>query len=150
MTDAWYSYAGFKFTKDQIKWAIANLDTLRNGVWPSAHKESGYVGEARSKQVSHEGNFVKAAGIYAELSHRIESAGVKGDRIHDGLLLEQLYCTESDDEIAVIQHLALAHGITIEEVVQRIRNALYFISGVDRKVSKYSGFIKNGRRYLKL
>ena len=85
MKEVWYSYAGFKFTKGQVKWAIANLTTLRNGVWPSSYKESGYTDKAiGKKQVNTQAPFIKAASIAAELDLRIQRAGV------DGLMLEFL------------------------------------------------------------
>ncbi len=140
----WYSYASFKFTKAQIKWGEANIVTLRNGVWPPSHKESGYVGEPYKKRVSHEGSFVKAASIAAELDYRIEKCGV------DGLMLEFLYAFDSADELFVMEHMAQCLNLERKEVTQRIRNALYFVSGVGRKTGIYSQYIKDGRRYLKV
>ncbi len=144
MKDKWYSYNSFKFTKAQVKWALANIITLRNGIWPPSHKESGYVGEPYKKRVSHEGSFIKAASIAAELDLRIQRAGV------DGLILEFLYAFEPEDELFVIEHIAQCLHLETKEVSQRIRNALYFVSGADRKAGSYSQYIKDNYYTLKI
>jgi len=144
MNDKWYSYNSFKFTKAQVKWAISNLATLRNGVWPASHKESGYVGEARSKNVSHEAKFIKAASIAAELDLRIQKAGL------DGLMLEFLYAFEPDDELFVIEHMAQCLNLEVKEVSRRVRNALYFVSGAKRKRTTYSQYQRDNRAYFKV
>ena len=143
MRDRWYSYNGFKFTKDQIKWALANIQTLRNGQWPPSHKASGYIDGAHSKRVSHEGSFVKAAMIAAELDLRIQKAGA------DGLMAEFLYAFEPEDELFVIEHMAQCLNLERKEVYQRIRDALYFVSGEHRKKTTYSQYLKDNRRYLR-
>ena len=141
----WYSYSSFKFSKEQVKWAIANLSILRTGSWPPSHKESGYVGEAISKQVSHEGSFVKPASIAAELDVRIQRAGVKGDRTHDGMLLELFYTVAPDDELFFLQHIAYALGIEIQEVGMRISHALGYVSGNDNKERSYREYLSHKR-----
>lgn len=133
----WYSYSGFKFSREQMKWALANIDTLRNGQWPPEHKESGYVGKSHKKQVSHEGNFVKAACIAAEIDLRLTKAGL------DGLLLELLYINEPSDEMFVIQHIAYALREDTEEVRKRIKNALTYVSGKERHKRSYSQWLRH-------
>ena len=140
----WYSYNSFKFTKAQVKWALANVQMLRDGQWPPSHKESGYVGEAHSKQVSHEGKFIKAASIAAELDLRIQKAGL------DGLMLEFLYAFEPDDELFVIEHMAQCLNLEVKEVSRRIRNALYFVSGAERKKGSYKQYVRDNQAYLKV
>ena len=122
----WYSpHAVTKFTRAMVKWLIPHLPLLRAGSYPRNPKESGYTDSGiKSRQFKAGASFETPAGIAAELDLRIQRAGMRGDRIHDGLLLELLYCTEPDDEIASMQHLSQAHGITIKEISQRIRNAL--------------------------
>ena len=141
----WFSYAGFKFTKEQVKWAIAHIQLLREGQWPPSHKESGYTGNPiGKKQRSTQAPFINAASIAAELDLRIQRAGV------DGLMLEFLYSLDPDDERFVIEHMAQCLNLERREVSQRIRNALYYVSGNKRKTDKYSRYISKSKEYLKV
>lgn len=142
--DLWFSYAGFKFKREQVKWGIYHLSSLRNGQWPPSHKESGYINAPIGKKgAKTEATFVKAASIAAELDWRIAKCGV------DGLMLEFLYAFEPEDELFIIEHMAQCLNMEVKEVSRRIRNALYYVSGERRKKTSYSQYQRDNRSYLK-
>jgi len=135
--DKWYSPGAIKFTKTQIKWLIPRLPSLRNGEYPHNPKESGYSDFGGGKpQFKAGAKFEVPAGIAAELDIRLQRAGV------DGILLELLYAGDPDDELFVIEHIANCLKVDSREISQRIRNALYFVSGIDRKAGSYSKYIR--------
>lgn len=142
----WYSpHAVSRFTKAQVKWLIPLLPILRGGSFPPNPKESGYTEEGiKSRQFKPGARFELAAGIAAELDIRIQRVGL------DGLLLEMLYTNDPDDETIIIQHIAQALNLETEEVTQRIRNALYFVSGQDRKSVSFSKYIRDNFKTLRI
>lgn len=144
----WYSpHAVTKFTRAMVKWLIPHLPLLRSGSYPRNPKqsESGYTDPGiKSRQFKAGASFEIPAGIAAELDLRIQRAGF------DGLLLEFLYAFDSADELFVMEHIAQCLNLERKEVVQRIRNALYFVSGANRKTASYTQYTKDSHRYLKL
>jgi len=144
MAKDWYSpYTVTKFTKPMVKWLIPWLPTLRGGNYPRNPKESGYVDGGGKPTFKPGGKQEIPAGIAAELDVRIQRAGV------DGLLLEFLYAFEPDDELFVEEHLAQCLNMETKEVSQRIRNALFFVSGADRKKNSYNQYVRDNQAYLK-
>ena len=144
MKKDWYSPGGIKYTKAQVRWLIPQLPLLRGGSYPRNPKETGYEDSVSLQQIKDSANFEVPAGIAAELDIRIQRAGV------DGLMLEFLYAFEPDDEYYVVEHMAQCLNLHRKEVEQRIRNALYFVSGPDRKAGSYSQYVLDNHRYLKL
>ena len=143
----WYSPGAIeaRYSKPQIKWLMPHLSLLRSGVYPRATKETGYTDAGISKApIKAVAKFEVPARIAAELDGRIQRAGV------DGLMMEFLYAFEPDDEIFVIEHMAQCLNLSRREVTQRIRNALYFVSGVDRKATSYDKYVHNAWSYLRL
>lgn len=142
----WFSpHQVTRYTKAQVKWLIPLLPLLRSGSYPPSGKETGYIDQGIKQQQFKPGaKFELPASIAAELDLRIQRAGV------DGLLLEFLYAFEPQDELFVIEHIAQCLHFERKEVAQRIRNALYFVSGADRKTSSYSQYVKDHYKYLKL
>ena len=133
------------YSKAQVKWLISNLSTLRDGSYPRNPKESGYTDPAiRQKQVNSTPKFELPAIIAAELDVRIQKAGV------DGLMCEFLYAFEPADEVFVVEHIAQCLNVERREVEQRIRNALYFVSGEKRKAGSYRQYVRNHWSYLRL
>lgn len=117
--DEWYSYKGFNFNKEQVLWAIGNLETLRNGLWPAEPKETGYteaIGIRKSKQT--EATFVKPIGIAGELDWRLKRTKT------DGKLLEA--------EVRASEHLKFWTPLSDEA-----KMALNYISGWRRKTLPY-------------
>lgn len=141
----WYSPHSIRYTKPQVRWLLPHLALLRSGVWPRNPKETGYTDPAISKAPLKAGaKFELPTIIAAELDVRIQAAGV------DGLMMEFLYAFEPDDELFVIEHMAQCLNLSRREATQRIRNALYFVSGADRKKSSYKDFIRDAHKYLRL
>ena len=142
----WYSpHAVLRFTKAMVKWLIPHLPLLRSGVYPCNPKETGYTDSAISqRQVRSRAKFEDPAIIASELDIRIQRAGA------DGLMLEFLYAFEPDDELFVIEHMAQCLNFERREVSQRIRNALYFVSGANRKTSSYSQYVIEQHTFLKI
>ena len=143
----WYSPGSIEasYSKPMIKWLTPRLSLLRVGVFPRNPKETGYTDPALSKgPLKASANFETAVRIAAELDSRIEAAGA------DGMMLEFLYAFEPDDEIFVIDHIAQCLKLNRLEVSQRIRNALYYISGADRKANNYDRYVRDNHRYLRL
>jgi len=142
----WYSpHAAWRFSKPIVKWLLTNLALLRGGSWPRNPKETGYTDPAISKApIKSSPKFEASAMIASELDVRIQAAGV------DGLMMEFLYAFEPDDEIFVIEHMAQCLNLSRREVTQRIRNALFFVSGVDRKAGSYKDYVHNAWSYLRL
>lgn len=143
-TKDWYSpHSVWRFTKAQVKWAIPYLPLLRAGSYPRNPKETGYTSTGGKPQYKSGAKFEMAAGIAAELDLRIQRAGA------DGLMLEFLYAFEPEDELFVIEHMAQCLNLERREVYQRIRNALYFVSGEKRKAGSYSQYVRDNSRYLR-
>jgi hypothetical protein len=118
---------------------------LRSGQWPPSHKETGYTDNPiGKKQVSTQAPFIKASSIAAEIDLRIQRCGV------DGLMCEFLYSQDYADENFIIQHMAQCLNMESREVSQRVRNALYYISGSGRKQTSYKVYTQKHRKYLKM
>ena len=135
----WYSPHAIeaRYSKPQIKWLMPYMSMLEGGVYPRNPKETGYVdAPSKSKTINIKAPFQKAVDIHAELSGRIERAGV------DGLMLEFLYSFENTNELFVIEHMAQCLNLEVKEVSRRIRSALYFVSGADRKAGSYATYVR--------
>ena len=118
---------------------------LRSGSYPRNPRETGYTDPAIAKAPIKAGaKFELPTIIAAELDVRIQAAGV------DGLMMEFLYAFEPDDEIFVIEHMAQCLNLERRETTQRIRNALYFVSGANRKAGSYNEYVKGHWSYLRL
>ena len=142
----WHSpHSVTRFTKPMVKWLVPMLPLLRNGEYPPDPRaaDSGYTGGSGKPQVKPGAKFELPASIAAELDKRIQAAGL------DGLLMEFLYAFETEDEVFLIEHIVRCLNCTSEGVSQRIRNALYYVSGANRKAESYSDFVKNARHYLR-
>lgn len=145
MKPDWYSpHAVTRFSKEQVKWLIPRLPMLRNGEYLPNPKETGYFEQGGNRPpVKASAKFELPAGIAAELDLRIQRAGL------DGLLMEFLYALEPEDEVYIIEHMAQCLNMETRIVERRIRNALYYVSGPDRKKGSYTKYIRDNHRYLK-
>lgn len=141
----WYSPGSIKYTKPQVRWLIPHLPLLGQGIYPRRYKETGYTdNQTDQRQKNNQAPFIKAIEIRAELMKRIELA------FQDGLIMEFLYSIEPDDEVFVINHIAKCLHLDNREVTQRIRNALYFVSGSDRKTGSYKQYCIDNYSYLRI
>ena len=142
----WYSpHAVTRFTKEQVRWLIPMLPMLRSGEYPPKPGDSGYINQPGSNQPAYRAGakWETPAGIAAELDLRIQRAGVAG------LMMEFLYAFEPADELFVIEHMAQCLNLETKEVAQRIRNALYYVSGQNRKSVSYSQYVRASHQYLR-
>ena len=141
----WYSQQSIRFTRAQVKYLIPLLPILRLGEFPPDPRESGYT-DPGSKQhhVKARAKFEGPAGIAAELDKRLQNAGL------DGLLLEFYYSADAQDFLYRAEHIAQCLNVSVREVEQRIRNALYFVSGVGRKAGSYQGYIEGNFKTLRV
>jgi len=127
-----YSYKEFTFTLEQVKWALANLSTLKNGEWPREPTGSGYQDWAfKSKGTKTEASFVKPALIAAEIEIRLENAG------QDGAMCKMEYIY-GEDEGSIARHWHLPVWV----IQRRIDRALNYCCGWKRKKMRYSGWSK--------
>ncbi len=141
----WYSpQAVTRYTREQVKWLIPLLPSIRVGIFPHDPKETGYISSGGKPEYKPGAAFEKIVGIVADLDMRIEKAGA------DGLMMEFLYAFEPADESFIIEHIAQCLNMGTREVAQRIRNALYYVSGANQKTATYADYVKGGHKYLRL
>ena len=139
MAKDWYSPHAIesRYSKPMIKWLIPYMNLLEEGIYPRNPKDTGYTEPTiKGKITSVKAPFQRAVDIHAELSGRIERAGF------DGLMMEFLYAFESANELFVLEHIAQCLNLEVNEVSRRIRNALYFVSGADRKAGSYDTYVR--------
>ena len=133
----WHHPSSIRFSREQVKWLIYHLPTLRNGSYPRNPKETGYTDAGISQRQFRRGaKFETPAIIAAELDVRIQRAGV------DGLMLEFLYSGDYADELFVIEHMAIMLGVDRREIARRIQNALRYVSGNGRKKTSYKEYTR--------
>ena len=104
---AFFSYAEIQFCVHQVYWLIQNRLTLREGVWPAEPDDNSGSGNTTS-----EASFAKVILIIAEMDER----------------LNQLSGAIRKDLINLIDR-----GIEIRNFNQTSGQALYYISGWDRR-----------------
>lgn len=94
MAKDYYSPREIHFTRQQIRWILENLGTLRGGYWPP--EASSYIDIPIGKRTaSRNAPFITAADCYIEISQRLERCGI------DGLILLAIECWgESDASLA--------------------------------------------------
>ena len=104
---AFFSYAEIQFCVHQVYWLIQNRVTLRGGVWPTEPDDN-----SGSEKIETEASFTKAILIIAEIDER----------------LKQLSRMVREDLIDLIDA-----GVEIQNLSRTSRQALYYISGWDRR-----------------
>ena len=133
----WYSPSSIFFTKPQCRWLIGHLNLLRLGHWPPEHKETGYYGKGKGK-VGCSAPFERPAQLAAELDLRIENCGP------DGILLEFIYSSDSEDRLWLTYHIANALRLEPRTVKRRVKQALRFVAGQKRKRCSYQEWKQRG------
>ena len=115
----WYAPDSIKSppTVAQFRWLIPHLPLLQEGFWPPSYKVTGYSGSNKGRQIKTEAKFTKPCIVHADITRRIEKAGL------DGLLLEYLY-TNPENYNENVQHVANALRVPTDEIFQRMRNTL--------------------------
>ena len=134
MTDKdFYSPASIVFNQEQVLWLLKSLPLLRTGSWPPDFKETGYTG-SKKRTINHRAYFETPVAIAGELDWRLESVGI------DGIMLEFVASSDTDDRLQLEQHLAVALRTDINSIDRRINQALKYISGFHRKSRSYKAF----------
>jgi len=101
-----YNYAEIQFCIHQVAWLIRNAETMRRGDWPAEPDDN--VG---TQQVRDEAAFTNAVLVIAEVDTRLEETGDAGKHLVDVLMA----------------------GVETYNLSQNPRDALYYISGWNRK-----------------
>lgn len=147
MIESWYSYAVFRFARDQVFWALQNRISFDNGEWPPCIGEfitdeydrtrgkwvevvkqaSTYEAPLGKKQVKREAYFIKPATVIAEIDKRLETTREAGEA-----LLDEIDAGEMD----------------IDRLSRPARRALNYISGWKRRKLPYSLW-KAQKKYYK-
>jgi len=140
--ERWYSYVVFRFTLEQIFWALQNKISFYNGEWPpcigefitdeydkqqkewvEVIKQASTYTEAPigKRQIKCEAYFAKPATIIAEIDKRLETTREAGEALLD----------------------EINAGITdIDSLSRPARRALNYISGWRRRRQSYSEWKK--------
>ncbi len=131
MNEPYYKPSDIFFRQEQVIWLIPYLPLLRSGTYPRNPAETGYTeAPINKRQVRAKAGFVNAAEVAAELDWRIQQTG------DDGLFLEMVY-SQPDDKYFVMQHIAVALRIDVNQVDKDIHTALAYITGWKRKTRSY-------------
>lgn len=142
VNNTWFSPAEIRFSQEQVVWLLQNLEILRSGCWPPEYKETGYSGSKTTQK--RRAPFDTPACILSELEKRIERAGI------DGILLEFVYSTDSQDRLSLESHIASAMRLELRAIERRVEAALRYVCGEKRKYRSYKEFRehkKASRRY---
>lgn len=122
--EEWYTYGQITFRRRHLEFILANALSFRNGRWPKESRNSGYTdAPLSSRQIRAEGNFVRAAGIWAEVTARLDRCG------SDGQLCLGYYLAE-----VKLDWLAQYAGCDEADLERRISRAIgYAASGPCRR-----------------
>jgi len=101
-----FTYPEIQFCIHQMVWLIKNAEVMRKGDWPAEPDDN--VG---TQQFTDEATFTKAVLIIAEVDSRLEETGDAGKHLVDVLMA----------------------GVETYNLSQNPRDALYYISGWNRK-----------------
>jgi hypothetical protein len=155
----WYSPSEFNFSYNHMKWALPEIEEMRQGRWPEMPPEYVWYLTNQSKNGNPEESteaierlkvitkdltkykgfgrpwlWEKVIEIAAEIMERIEKSGKDGMMLYDSLVLHK-----SNDQ------LHQTYNKDIEEIGDRIDRVLVYISGWNRK-GDYEYWVKNRRR----
>lgn len=76
--DVWFAYGQVNFNRRVVQWVLENAVAFQRGSWPK-RVNTGYIDfPFGSHGVKHEGHFVKAALVWAEVEARLKQCGDDG------------------------------------------------------------------------
>lgn len=139
MVEVWFSFGEIKFTTPQILWLIENLETLKEGNWPTEPRETGYVGGSGNANQQYHAEFENPSMMAAEIDVRLDACDQDGYR--DGTLTRRVVADRWD-----IWSLAILMRIDHRQLQNRINRALRYISGRRRRPYTYHDFCHHRRR----
>lgn len=129
---SWYSPGEIRFSKLQIEWMLMNHEEISNGQWP---KDPFGV---RSEQLSPHGYFEAGIEVWMEFEPRLKATG------RDGEMAIDFYCYQKDEA-----RLAHIYKCYLNQVSERIGNAVKYISGKSRKRRTYQEFLQHRKAHSK-
>lgn len=144
MDDIWFSPSSIRFTREQVIWLLAHLQSISEGYWPTEHEEGGYVymgGSRRSGR--HRGYFETPVAIGAELKVRMERCET------DGLALDYYLSSDTTDKLDLQLKLARYLDTTQKRINRRLGWALGYCCGWHRKQVSYHRYCVHRRSYEK-
>jgi len=109
-----------------VIWLIENLETLRQGEWPTGGNNC----NVSRKQRTNRAYFETPVIILAEIESRLEATG------QDGVMCKLFFCLGEPELI-----IAKQFNIPADKVERRIRRALNYMSGWRRKTLPYRKWI---------
>lgn len=130
MSEDYYPWQ-IAFSQRQIKWLLAsgNWDAIRDGRWPFSISDNILC----SANVSQHAYFELISLIKIELEMRLQSVGRDGE-----MCLRRFHDEYSYERIAEIEN------IPIFRIPRRIKRAMRYMRGKERKEISYNEWIKNG------
>jgi hypothetical protein len=132
--EPWWPPGSIIPTRKQVWWLLSNLDTIRAGLWPSEHRETGYAG-SKSRHRKHSANYERPIQVSSELLQRIEKCWPDSA----WLMLAVAY----EDVEQVISN---GENQDIRKIKRRINSALSYICGRKRKPYSYKEFKSHRKR----
>lgn len=130
--DEYYPYPWqVVYSQRQIRWLLKPeaWNVIKAGQWPFSIKDDALIRAG----ISHHAAFELISLVKAELEMRLESVD------KDGYLCLARYYNEWSDE-----QIARAYNVPVQRVSQRIRRAMRYMAGRERKSISYDEWIKNG------
>jgi hypothetical protein len=109
----WYEPREIRWCFNQCLWVIQFMSILEIGEYPPDPTPTGYVGFGSKPQFRSGGNFITAAGLFAEIDWRLRRADGDGDTLKHEV-----------QKLGVMNYLALSRAA---------RNALAYVAGYKRK-----------------
>ncbi len=138
MPEPYYPINGFRYTFNDIAWALENISLLEAGIWPQ--RPTSYTNIRIQTSIKPGAKFCGPVEIAAEVTVRLQATG-------------------QDGTLAMMYH---ARGVTIEElgdllkwdygrVMRHINAAISFCCGYRRRRESYQDFrLKRRQRYQKV
>jgi hypothetical protein len=109
-----FNYSEIRWCPYQCIWIISKAETLRTGEWEILDDNIG------ARNTPHEGRFVNAINVLAELEIRLAATGKDGEKLQEQVL----------------------EGRTFSNISPRARSALMFVKGWRRKRISYSRWVR--------
>jgi hypothetical protein len=126
----WYEPREIVFCFPQVIFLIFHADILEIGEYPPDPTPTGYSALGGKPQFRSGGNFIAAAGLFAEIDWRLRRADGDGDTLRHEV-----------QKLGVTNYLALSRAA---------RNALSYVAGWKRKPAKYGRWLANRAYYRAL
>jgi len=132
----WYPPGSITYTKAQVRFIMNNLEMMREGVYPENPVGSSYTEIPGGKRVNRRAPFEVPCQIAGELEARLKKTG------RDGVAAKAYYTHNFP-----IYEIAWLAQWDEDEVKERIKRAVDYVTGWERKTESYGEFVN--REYAK-